>query len=416
MIYGKVLFIGLLSFCLWLPSLAIAAQMEIHPYLTVSEQYDDNINLTPDNEEEDWVTTVAPGFSLNYGARSLDATVDYSLHYIFYKNNSEDNQDTFKDVQRANVQLLFFPGRAFTLTISENITREAIDERDVFSPDNQRINMTTVYSTRVSPQYSWRLSPTFSLVFGYDYQRTDYTEGEADDGQDHTGRVSLVKILSATLESSLNYSCNRHLADVDMDDYDEQNISLGLTYQPSSRTSLALQGGLSSVDYNDGSDSTEDASWSVDLSHRLTNVLSTNLSFSQNFSTSASLGLERSRQAAWGLTWERQQLTVAGEIYWQQSDFLQEDRQDDAYGTRLSLSQQFSRRLSGAINGDYERAEFDDPGPDEQVDRYSLGGSLSYSFSRFVTSLAYRHRINQSNVDNNDYTNNTVTLTASVRF
>jgi len=416
MIYGKVLLISLLSFSLWLPSLVSAAQLEIHPYLSVSERYDDNVNLTPDNEEEDWVTTIAPGISLNYAARSLDASVDYSLSYVFYKNNSDDNQDKFEDVQRANAQLLFFPGRAFTLTISENITREAIDERDVFSPANQRINKTTVYSTRVSPQYNWRMTPTFSLVMGYDYSRTDYTEGEADDGQDHTGRLSLVKTLSSTLETSANYSYRRHVADIDEDEYDEQNLNLGLNYDFSSRTRLALNAGVSRVEYNDDSDEEEDVTWNLDLSHRITNVLSTSLNYAQGFSTSATLGLSRTRDAAWGLTWERQHLTVAGELFWRQSDFLQENRKDDAYGTRLSLNQQFSRYFSGSIDGDYERAEFDDPGSDEQVDRYSLGGSLSYSISRFVTSLAYRHRINQSDVDNNDYTNNTVTLTASVRF
>lgn len=416
MIYGKVLFIGLLSCCFWLPSLATAAEMEVHPYLSVSERYDDNINLTPDNEEEDWVTTISPGISLTYGARSLDASVNYSLSYVFYKNNSEDNQDKFDEVQRANAQLLFFPGRPFTLTISENITREAIDERDVFSPTNQRINKTTVYSTRVSPQYSWRVTPTFSLVLGYDYRRTDYTEGEADDGQDHTGRLSLVKTLSSTLQSSANYSYRRHVADNAEDEYDEQNINLGLNYELSSRTSLALNVGVSQVEYEDGSDEEEDVTWNLDLSHRITNVLSTSLSYSQGFTTAATLGLTRSRDAAWGLTWERQHLTVAGEMFWNQSDYLRENRKDEAFGTRISLTQQFSRRLSGALDGDYQRAEFDDPGPNEQVDRYSLGGSLSYSFSRFVTSLAYRHRINQSDVDSNDYTNNTVTLSASVRF
>src|SRR6056297_625573 len=283
MIYGKVLLISLLSFSLWLPSLVSAAQLEIHPYLSVSEQYDDNVNLTPDNEEEDWVTTIAPGISLNYAARSLDASVDASLSYVFYKNNSDDNQDKFEDVQRANAQLLFFPGRAFTLTISENITREAIDERDVFSPANQRINKTTVYSTRVSPQYSWRMTPTFSLVMGYDYSRTDYTEGEADDGQDHTGRLSLVKTLSSTLETSANYSYRRHVADIDEDEYDEQNLNLGLNYDFSSRTRLALNAGVSRVDYNDDSDEEEDVTWNLDLSHRITNVLSTSLNYAQGF-------------------------------------------------------------------------------------------------------------------------------------
>ncbi|MDA3808286.1 MAG: hypothetical protein PF440_10315, partial [Thiomicrorhabdus sp.] len=120
------------------------ATMEVHPRLTLAEEFNDNIFLSSANEEEDWITTVEPGISLSYDNRSVAATVDYSLRYRFYSNNSDESLDKFKDVQRADATVLFFGGRPFTLRLAETISREAIDARDdnVF---NDIENRSTVY-------------------------------------------------------------------------------------------------------------------------------------------------------------------------------------------------------------------------------------------------------------------------------
>lgn len=416
MITGRYLLIGLLGLVFIMPLSVLAAEMEFHPYVSVKEEYDDNINLTPTDEEEDWVTTLSPGFSLTYDGRSLAATVDYSLEYILYKNNSDDNQDKFSDIQRADANLLFFGGRPFTLTLSEVISREAIDERQVYSADNQRINKTTVYDTGISPQYRWQMTPTLALVLGYDYQRTDYTDSAGDDGQDHSGRLALVKQLSAALKTSANYSYSRHLAELDEDEYDEENITLAFGYTPNARLSLNLEGGLARVKYDLSGEDTDETTWSFDLGYRLTEVFNLTAAYSQGFVTSIANGLTRSREASAGLTWNRELFTLTTELYWDQSDYLAEDREDMAYGWRGSLSHQFSRSLSGSLDGEYEYAEFDDPGPNEEVHHYELGASLAMKIRRIMTTLAYRYRDHGSNRDENDYTNNTVTLTASLRF
>ncbi|MDX1666715.1 MAG: hypothetical protein R3350_05785, partial [Saprospiraceae bacterium] len=87
------LFILLTATCSW-------AQIEIHPRIFVEEKYTDNLFLDAEDEEEDWVTTVSPGIELTYDSRSVDLEVDYSLRYIFYKDNSDENLDDFDEVQR----------------------------------------------------------------------------------------------------------------------------------------------------------------------------------------------------------------------------------------------------------------------------------------------------------------------------
>ena len=86
---SQLVFLSFVLSCFLSPVLNAWAEIEIHPRLTVEEEYNDNIFLDSRNEEEDWITTIQPGISLDYRNRSVEATVDYSLRYRFYKDNSE---------------------------------------------------------------------------------------------------------------------------------------------------------------------------------------------------------------------------------------------------------------------------------------------------------------------------------------
>ena len=204
--------------CLVIPVSNSWAEIEIHPRLMVEEEYNDNIFLESANEEEDWITTIQPGVSLDYRNRSVEATVDYSLRYRFYKNNSDENLDDFKDVQQADATALFFGGRPFTLYLAETISREAIDARDDYEFSDTE-NRSTVYHSTVTPEYRLQLAPTFSLLFGYTYDRTDYVDTRGDDVEEHEGRVSLVKQISADSEVFARFAYSTQLSDDDADEF-----------------------------------------------------------------------------------------------------------------------------------------------------------------------------------------------------
>ena len=391
-----------------------SANIEIQPRFSLEEKYSDNINLSASNEEEDWITTVEPGISLLYNGRSIDATVDYSLSYKFYKNNSENNQDEFKDIQRAAASALFFSGRPFTLRISENISRETLDERDAFSDENDLVNKTTVYNLQVSPQYRLQLMPTFSLVLGYDYNRTDYVDSRGNDSEDHSGRVSLIKQLSSNTEISVNYTYKVYQSDDDEEEeHDEHSYTLGLNQQLGSRTSLAVEGGYSEIEYDSGMQ-TDSTTLLVDLSYHLTAPLTLILHYSQDYSVSATNGLTEKREANFIVAYVKNSRVAHCEVYWRNSDYVRLHREDDTYGARFDLSNPLAKNLTANFDAEYEFARFKPEG--EDVDRITLGTSLDYEYRRLLVSLDYEYRINESDLDDNDYDNNIVTLRASVRF
>lgn len=393
--------------------LSVWSAVEIHPRLMVEEEYNDNIFLDHNNEEEDWITTVEPGISLTYDNRSVDVDVDYSLRYRIYKDNEDENQDDFNDVQQADATALFFAGRPFTLHLSETISREAIDERDD-NEFNDIENRSTVYHTSVVPEYRLQLMSTLSMVFGYTYDRLDYVDSRGNDSEEHEGRVSLIKQLSARSEVFARYSYAVHQSDYDLDEFDRHDYTLGLTQQLGSRTTASIEGGYSDVEYDSGF-STDGKNWLVDISYHLSDPITLSLDYSQDFTITAEDGLTESQEASFGVAYTKESLTASTHLFWNNSDYVRLDREDEAYGVRFDFSKPLARALTVNFDAEYEWAEYIDM-VDEEVDRVTFGASLDYEYRRFLASLGYRFRTNESDVDGNDYTNNIVTLSATVRF
>ena len=410
---AKILVFTLFILCGLVLSGTVAwSAFEIHPYLTLEEEYNDNIDLDSSNEEEDWITTIQPGISLEYNNRSIEAVVDYSLRYRFYKNNDEDNLDEFEDVQQANATALFFGGRPFTLRVTEIISREALDERD----DNEfsDTDRSTLYHLTVLPEYDLRLTPTFSLVLGYGYDRLDYAEAAGIDSEEHSGRVSLIKNLSASTDIYTRYSYTLHESD-DEEDYDRHDYTLGVNYRIGARTSATLEGGYSDVEYDSGFES-DNTRWLVDLSYHLSEALTLSAGYSQDFELSAADGLTKNKNATLTAGYQKESMNASLGLFWDNSEYVREDREDESVGVRFSLAKPLARNLTANADFEYERAWFEEVGVDEDVNRITLGTSFDYVYRRLTASLGYRYRINESDIDSNDYTNNIITLSGTMRF
>ena len=420
-------------------SINVWSAFEIHPRVTLAEEYNDNIYLDRDGiNEEDMITTVEPGFNLTYDSRSLEAVVDYSARFRFYKNNSSNDQDTLKKASRGSATLSFFSDRPFTLLISETVTNEARDQRASNADYNESENRTILYHTIVNPQYSWQLTRTFSLVFGYTYERNDYVDPSGNDNRngydnsggndtvDHIGQFSMVKQVSATTEVFARFTYTDHQTegsfedygqpdppDDDLDDYNQQDYTVGISQQLGSRTTVALEGGYSYVDFDSGSN-TDNPNWLGNITYRLSEPVTFTLAYSRSFENTTDDGLIDRRDASFGANYVRESLTVSPELFWYKSNYEVEDREDKGYGVRLAVSKSLSRALTFDFHTEYEQDKYTDP--DEEVDIFTVGGSLDYTYHRFLISLGYVFRNSDSDLYYSDYTNNVVTLNGTMQF
>ncbi len=394
-------------------SSTVWAAVEITPRFSIAEEYNDNVFLTDTNREDDWITTVEPGIGLLYNQRSLELTLDYSLLYRFYKNNSDEDQDRFRDVQRGALDALFFGGRPFTLSVVGTITRETLDERDRDLEFNDTVDRSTVYRVSATPEYRLRISPTLAAVFGYSLNLVDYAASEGDDYLEHQGRFTIEKNISQALDIWARYQYTDHDNDDDLEDFDRHEASIGGRYQVGARTSLAAMVGRSKVQYDSGQD-TESTIWSTDLSYLLTDSITLAFLYSQDYQVTATDGLSRSREARFTTTFTRPRTGVSAAVFWRELDFDRDERLDESYGATLGVTRQLTQAFSAGADAGYERA--DNRGPDEQFHRYLFGANLGFEYRRFLTRLSYRYRLNDSDLSGRDYHNNIVTLSAAVRF
>ena len=83
-----------------------AAEFSIRPGITVSEEYDDNIFLTPTDREDDFVTRVMPSILFKYKIDRWDLDLNYAYDYRYYdKRTRKDDTTHAADVKKIVIVL-----------------------------------------------------------------------------------------------------------------------------------------------------------------------------------------------------------------------------------------------------------------------------------------------------------------------
>lgn len=346
----------------------------VHPGLTVSETYDDNIFADPD-EEADLITLVQPrinvrsnfvrhSLSLGFGsdfaffadnddedyqdvfgnlAGRLDITRQSSLSLSFNGGRLHEGRDDPEDVEEDEITILRrFGGTAsfsqqfnrLNFRLSQGVQRTDFDDvGDVNNDDRDRI----VYNTRlrsgffVSPRFNTFLEGRFNLV-----DRDAEVDDAGRDRDEHGWGVSSgVEVdITAVLfgEAFVGFRQQRF----DEDDFDkESGISGGadLTWNPTALTTFVLSG---SADFEpttqDDASSNFERNIALDIDHELL----------RNLLIGATVGFE-------------------------QDDFEGVDRTDDTVFAGARITYLLNRNFS--LRGDYEFADRSSDRDDEEFTR-----------------------------------------------
>ena len=101
--------------------------MEIHPFLGVTETYDDNIYRSYGGREKeaDWVTTISPGIQLRLPLQRHSVQLDYRADVNVFARNRETN---FANQVAGGAVNLDFAG-GLKITVSDSFTDAVIPRR-----------------------------------------------------------------------------------------------------------------------------------------------------------------------------------------------------------------------------------------------------------------------------------------------
>jgi hypothetical protein len=103
------------------------------PRLTLTEEYNDNLDLAPDNDPDnekraDWRTTISPGVSLEVANRTSGILIDYEPSMVMYNRYSDD--DTWRHRGLIDYWIDFSRYSSFEFENETTYTEEPISEVD----------------------------------------------------------------------------------------------------------------------------------------------------------------------------------------------------------------------------------------------------------------------------------------------
>ncbi len=462
----------------WCVAATAHAEFKLTPSLTIREEYNDNIDLTKDNRRDDFITTIVPSLNAMIDSDLLTLNLDYGLYFKLFAKHSDENETSLADTQRVRLDSTFNPIRDILfLKVSDVYARIPIDDRRQVGAGNDFVNTTDSNILTVNPYLVYPLTSSISLTAGYTYKNTWYDDPEGEDAQDHTLTGRLTKTFGERLSIYGEYAYRTHrpkenitttgefsstflgtiggvrvltipqlvsVTSTGWDEYSTHTGSIGATIQVTPKLSLTGSIGKTYYQYEDGTlvtriniydvtgplknyeiysqkispDDTDSLIWNAQANYLLSDRLSLNAVYSQDFYDSVNEGPVQRETVGGSIKYNHTIEAALGGFY-TTSSYETEQREDDSTGATLAVRIPLGASLSGNLIGKYTHYKFS---PDiitpvtEKTNRYSAQAGLDYTLRLLTLGLGYTWNYNDSNVDVNDYRNNIVWLQARLTY
>lgn len=410
----KILKIALL---LWtglamVPWSALAAEFRVAPGIALRQEYNDNIFLTNQNQQRDFITTIRPSLLLDWQTRYVDLALNLGLTYEKYLRHSD--QDNLRAGQGAalNSTWSLYRNRLF-LRLADVYQRVAIDESGRGGVDNTLINLTDSNRFTANPYLLLDLKPTLQARIDYRYENLWYEEEEATSAQTHLTSLQLTQELTPTLTARAYGGLTRYRpndADAGLvvvggrEEYDRQDLRFDLRWQLTERFSLAGNVGQTKLEYEQQG-STDSTLSGGEASYQISEDYVMGAGYQEDISDSVNAGA-RQGERIYGFLRYADRSSVKLNVFRREDRYLEIDRFDTVYGASLSGDTPLANR--NGVTWLLSYSDFDDAIGNQRYQRYGARIALYHQLRLGRMSLGYTRNQNQSDLALNDYTNNIV--------
>jgi hypothetical protein len=411
------------------------AAFSLVPGITFREEYNDNIYLDADDEEDDYITTVAPSLLMKWEGPRIDLSLDARIMFQDYANNSDEDRIGPGEADQGstfNALVKIVPDIIF-LRVSDSYSRVALDEGDRGAEGNNSVNLTDSNLLEVNPYLQFQLMSDLQATVGYIYSNQWYgnedendpgeEDDEGDDAESHTYNVGLTKALSSRIALSLNGEHHEYRPKdpvktfvVDEEgayEFDKDSVRVGLSYQVNERLHLEGGYGHSWLNYDVRKDVDSDT-WDVSADYEISSTLKAGISYAKDYEVTVEDGpSDRDKYSAYLEYDDRIKFRVSA--FMTKDEYVEIDRENDSFGGDLNSTLPFTDKSGVMLGLNY--TNYDQSGVEaEEYDRYGAICSLYYDISRGRLSLGYTYTRNDSDLEDEDYTNNIAFLAASLSF
>lgn len=406
--YFLIILISLMS-----ASTAMAVEVTFTPRLTLREEFTDNFYRSPEDKEDEYITTVAPGATLGFRGTTGELNLSYDPTYVTYAETDEESDwrhygslDGVWSLSRRTQMNL-----AGTIVVSEDPADDeetlAITQgRNRYARYTGDMGLTyqfgredtagigffysvleneedLIEDSQLSRPYvdltKWFGESRYGITTHFDYSMAEFDlDGDAEPSDDFTslyGYLRLMRRMNRNLDLFVQYAHTTTDYDGMTEDYSVYNPSIGFTYQIEEQTTVTMALGYFIRDREESED---------DSGVSLTGDLASTWSF------------------------PRGTIELTADAGYRQESFDDENLGFSYYaGGDGRLNYGFTRNFEGDLFGGYHYERFLDTDPEITDNTATAGAGISYqALSWMSLRLEYRYQTVSSTEDAREYDEN----------
>jgi len=352
---------------------------EIHPYLSLSQTYDDNIYATPSDTTYDWITTTTPGIQLKVPFRTHKIEAEYRAVIRSYWNyNSEDIAD-----HHAAVLGDFKFASLFGLKLGDKYDKGHEPRSSSGSGEIE-----TYDRNAANAALSYVFADRFKVETGYTRTSWDFNQDNnkfRNRSEDLIATYLYYRFLPKT-SAFIEYDFKNVVFDQKTDNLDNQVQTpfLGVTWEISERTKGIVKGGYLFKKFEAGDRGSYDT-WTASAE------------LDQAFSERSSVKIVALR------------------------DVNEANTQGNSYFTTTGVFAEYTHKLgyklSAIARGSYGEDDYSNSSgtaAERKDNTFLYGAGLKYQMRDWLEfALNFNHLDRNSNLDYRDLTDNTTSLTVN---
>jgi len=388
-----------------------SAEVSFKPSIVLREEYDDNIFLTDDDRESDYITRILPSFRIDYKTPFWDLNSDYTLNWWYYANLREG-----KSSHNLNLKSQLRIIRNFLyLDMSDIYSSVVLNPRRPSTDINLDVNRSDSNNALISPYVKYQINPVISLSTGYRYTNIWYRRGDAVNRQMHTGYATVEYLYSRQLKTSLSaeYTDDRPESNPLDKPNNQTAVSVRAIYALNQRTDIDGSLGYRWIHFSDGRKKNMPV-YNALITYRFHETGRVELTASSVFTPSPELGTLESRTGQFTIVYGKP-FVINSSIFYRRDKYIESDQQDDTVGLTLGLEHKPNPRLTYKVSGRYEHVKF----LPEKIkrDTYGASGEVSYMLTnRASISLSYNHTRANGHLELDDYRDNIIAVRANITY
>ncbi|GBD99295.1 hypothetical protein BMS3Abin07_01330 [bacterium BMS3Abin07] len=387
-------------------SISEGAESELKSSVVVSEEYTDNIFLADKDKKDDYITRVRPNITFDYNSPLWQWNLSYTLDYRIYAKNSKQEDPTHILNGMTNIALI---KNFFFVKVKDDYRRVSLSATRDYTKESLFVNQSDRNKLDLNPYFLIALDPAVKLTTGYIYSNIWYKEKNGIDKTDNIGYVALDVDLSRKIVLTPGYRYIQENSGVDAQDFNAQDIFLGARYEYWEKSNIYFKVGYGQVDFKE-KDTYRAMYWDAGITHTLNTTrisLKTGRSYDEN-PTGNPLVKDSYRLS---IADERKRTTISLSAFLSRyTDTVTKDLTNVTYGTSGYIRYALTPRLSGKIDGTFDR--YERKLKDTYTRRYIAGLRFDYTIlENFSLALAYRYTDSYSpGISGDNYRSNRATV------